>query len=323
MPVIISLFVIYAGIQEMAISPSRQFHGNDQYLLAQSSASPVESVSTKELTFRDIEYARIDGRPLQLDLRIPEGTGPHPLIVWIHGGGWMKGNKSIEPNHPALRQLDRGYAVASINYRLGQETMFPAQIHDFKAAIRWLRGNAGKYGLDPERIAVWGPSAGGHLAALLGTTGGITELEDFSMGSAGISSRVQAVVDWFGPTDFLAMGGKHNKPTSPESLLLGCPIETCPERVAIANPINYVTESDPPFFIQHGTADRKVPVNQSELLYEALKNAGVEAVYLPLQGVGHSMSRFQEDENLVLIEEFLDRVIGKKRSAETTKQESQ
>jgi len=301
------------------MSPSPPLPHFDRYILAQSSAPPHETVSGKHLTIRNIEYARVGGKPLRLDLRIPDGAGPHPLVVWIHGGGWTQGSKKMKPGHPALRQLSRGYAVASINYRLSQEAIFPAQIHDCKAAIRWLRGNAEKYRLDPEQFAVWGPSAGGHLAALLGTTTGNTELEDLSMGNAGITSRVQAVIDWFGPTDFLKMGGKHNKPLSPESLLVGCPIDTCPERAAKANPINYITENNPPFFIQHGTADRKVPINQSELLYEALKNAGVEAIYLPLQGVSHSMSRFQEDDNLLLIEEFLDQAIGKKRSAETTR----
>jgi len=318
MAIVTTLFLLYAGIQEMAISPSHQLPGSGRYFLTQSSVSAGKAVSEKQLTFYDIEYATVGNKPLQLDLRIPDGAGPHPLIVWIHGGGWMRGNKSIGANHHALRQLDRGYAVASINYRLSREAIFPAQIHDCKAAIRWLRGNAGKYQLDPERIAVWGSSAGGHLAALLGTTAGVTELEDFSMGNAGISSRVQAVVDWFGPTDFLAMGGNHNKPLSPESLLVGCPIETCPERVAKTNPINYVTETDPPFFIQHGTADRKVPVNQSELLYKALTNAGVPAHYSPLQGVGHSLSRFQQTDNLLLVEKFIDQVIGEKRSIMST-----
>jgi len=273
-----------------------------------------ETISAKQTAFHDMEYARVGDKSLRLDLLIPNGQGPHPLIVWIHGGGWMKGDKKMRPDHPALRQVDRGYAVASVNYRFSQEAIFPAQIHDCKAAIRWLRSNAEKYRLDPDRIAAWGPSAGGHLAALLGTTAGNRELEDISMGNAGISSRVQAVVDWFGPTDFLKMGGAHNEPLSPESLLLGCPIESCPERVAKANPINYVTRFTPPFLIQHGTADRKVPVNQSELLSKALIDAGVQVTYLPLEGVGHSLKRLQEKENLLVVEKFLDRTIGAERS---------
>lgn len=298
----------------MPIPSAHQLVRNDR-MWTQSSEFKQKSAPKKLLTILDIEYATVDGKPLQLDLRIPADAGPHPIIVWIHGGGWRKGNKSLRPNHPALRQTGRGYAVVAINYRLSQEALFPAQIHDCKAAIRWLRGNAGKYNLDPGRIAVWGSSAGGHLAALLGTTGDNTELEDLSMGNSDASSSVQAVVDWYGPTDFLKMGGKHNKPLSPESLLLGCPIKTCPERVAQANPINYVTENDPPFFIQHGTADRAVPINQSELLYEALVSAGVQATYLPLKGIGHGLSQFQKTDNLKLVEEFLDQTIGPKRVA--------
>jgi acetyl esterase/lipase len=255
----------------------------------------------------------VDGRSLRVDLRIPADAGPFPLVVWIHGGGWLRGNKRLTPNHPALRQLDRNYAVASIEYRLSGEATFPAQLHDCKAAIRWLRANAARYRLDPERIAVWGSSAGAHLAALLGTTGGDPAFEDASMGNPGVSSRVQAVIDWYGPTDFLRMGANHDKPDSPESRLLGCPIQSCPDRAAQANPITHVTPDDPPFFIQHGSADRTVPINQSELLHHALRSAGVPVTYVPLQGVGHKLSHFARNENLRRVEAFLDRVIGSQR----------
>ncbi len=275
--------------------------------------SPHEAARGKIVANINVEYARVDGKSLLLDLRTPAGPGPYRVIVWIHGGAWKRGDKRLGPYHPVFRQLWRGYAVASINYQLSHEALFPAQIHDCKAAIRWLRGNAGRHKLNPERIAAWGSSAGGYLAALLGTTGGVAELEDFSMGYANESSAVQAVVDWFGPTDFLKMGGSHNNPDSPESLLLGCPIETCPELVKTANPINYITEDDPPFIIQHGTDDRTVPINQSELLYSALQNAGVPATYLPLHGVGHRLSKFYQVDNIRHIEAFLDRSVGSSR----------
>jgi acetyl esterase/lipase len=187
--------------------------------------------------------------------------------------------------------------------------LFPAQIHDCKAAIRWLRGNAKTYRLDPSRFVVWGSSAGGHLSALLGTSGEVTELEDLSMGYPEMSSRVQGVVDWYGPTDFLTMGGKHNRQTSPESLLMGCPIQDCPDQVAKANPINYISADDPPFFIQHGTVDKAVPFNQSEMLYTALRDAKVPATFVPLEGVGHSDPRFSHTNNVALIEAFIDRIL--------------
>lgn len=258
---------------------------------------------------RNLVYASVDGKPLNLDLFIPRGTGPHPLIVWIHGGGWQKGDKKLKPTHPARQQVMRGYAVASIEYRLSQQAKFPSQIQDCKAAIRWLRGNAQRFDLDPNRFAVWGSSAGGHLAALLGTSGDVAKLEDLSMGYADISSRVQAVVDWFGPTDLAKMGGKHNQQTSPESLLIGCPIQTCLEKTAIANPINYISSDDPPFFIQHGTGDKVVPYHQSELLYEALLKKGLRPTFIALEGAKHTDPRFSSPNNVALVEDFLDRVL--------------
>jgi acetyl esterase/lipase len=191
----------------------------------------------------DLEYARPGGKPLLLDLYLPEkAAGKLPLIVWVHGGAWRAGSRKGTPA-PAL--VPRGYAVASIEYRLSQEAVFPAQIQDCKAAIRWLRAHAKEHGLDPDRFGAWGPSAGGHLVALLGTAGDAKELEG-SDGPAGQSSRVQAVCDWFGPTDFLQIGKfpsqlNHNAPDSPEARLLGGPVLENPEKCRKANPITYVT----------------------------------------------------------------------------------
>ena len=150
---------------------------------------------------RDLVYAKTPQRELALDLYIPDGATKPPLIVWVHGGAWRAGSKA---KPPALWMLERGYAVASISYRLSQQAVFPAQIHDCKAAIRWLRAHASKYGYDAERIGAWGASAGGHLVALLGTSSGVKELEG-DLGYNDQSSRVQAVVDYFGPTDVTAM----------------------------------------------------------------------------------------------------------------------
>ena len=266
-------------------------------------------------TFLDIEYARFGDRSIQLDLYLPEGEGPFPVIIWIHGGGWSSGDKDLDPNDPQVRQVGRGYAVASINYRLSQQAKFPAQIEDCKAAVRWLRARASNYNLDPARIAVWGSSAGGHLAALLGTSGDVSELEG-SEDNRGYSSRVNAVVDWFGPTDLLQMSRDslpfpcnvldHDSPFSPESLLIGCAIQTCPDKTDKANPIKYVSGDDPPFLIMHGDRDCLVGPQQSRRLYDALTAVGAKATVKFIAGAGHGGSQFDEAENRKLGEDFLD-----------------
>ncbi len=258
---------------------------------------------------RDLEYANVGGKPLKLDLYVPEKSdAPLPLIIWIHGGAWSAGDKGATP---AMPQLRRGYAVASINYRLSQEAIFPAQIHDCKAAIRWLRAHAKEYNLDPKHFGVWGSSAGGHLVALVGTSGDVKELEG-DEGNLDQSSRVQAVCDWFGPTDFLQMAAhslpdskiEHDSPNSPESHLVGGAIQENKDKVAKASPITYVTKDDPPFLIMHGDKDNLVPHHQSELLAEALKKAGVEVTFETIKGAGHG---FGGPEVMKMVEEFFDK----------------
>src|SRR6187200_77765 len=178
---------------------------------------------------RDLEYGRVGERPLVLDLYLPEkGERPLPLIVWVHGGGWAAGSKE---QVGAIRQLQRGYAVASVGYRLSGEAIFPAQIEDCKAAVRWLRAHHAEYGLDSDHVGAWGSSAGGHLVALLGSSG---QFSDFDQGGhLDQSSRVQAVCDFYGPTDLLQMDShapagavlKHNAPQSPEARLIVGPIQ--------------------------------------------------------------------------------------------------
>lgn len=252
---------------------------------------------------RDIAYVA-DGHARQkLDLFVPAGaTNPLPLIIWIHGGGWRDGSKD---NCPALRYLERGYAVASVNYRLSQHAIFPAQIEDCKAAIRWLRTYAREHGLDPYRFAAWGSSAGGHLVALLGTCG---DVKTFDRGeNLSASSRVQAVVDFFGPTDFTQMSQHsrtnapldHDASDSPESQLIGGAIQKYKDKVALANPITYVSRDDPPFLILHGDRDNLVPPHQSELLQAALQGAGVPVTLKIIEGAGHGFSGRGEVDQLV------------------------
>jgi len=258
---------------------------------------------------KDLEYGKASGRAMLLDLYLPEKSEKAlPLIIWIHGGAWMAGSK--DGPSPALRFTANGYAVAHVGYRLSQEARFPAQIHDCKAAVRWLRANAAKYNLNPNKFIAWGASAGGHLVALLGTSGGAAELEG-NDNDLKQSSRVQAVVDWFGPTDLLHIGdaesdAHHNAPDSPESKLIGGTLLENKDKAAKASPITYVSKDAPPFLIMHGDRDRTVPFNQSELLYAALKKAGVDATFVPMKGAGHG---FGGPEAITPVQEFLKRCL--------------
>jgi len=267
----------------------------------------------------DLEYGRAGEISLKLDLYLPKGAGPHPLIVWIHGGGFMAGDKRQIFWTPLLRETERGYAVASVNYRLSGQATFPAPFQDVRAAIRWLRANAQKYAINAECIVVGGESAGGYLAALLGTAGAVAVFDTFPMTNSKQSSRVQGVVDFFGPTDFLQMDAGtprscekpmvHDAVDSPESRLLGCNLQKCPEKAKIADPITYVSKDTPPFLILHGTADCLVAPSQSQLLYDALKAAGARASLHLLPELSHGDRRFISGENEKLVNEFLDSVL--------------
>ena len=232
---------------------------------------------------RGLVYKRVNGIVLTLDLYRPEDvSGLLPVIVCVHGGHWDEGSKE---RCPAVTLVQDGYAVASINYRLTRTAPFPAQIEECKAAVRWLRANASNYHLDPDHIGVWGYSAGGHLAALLGTTGGVPELEG-SGDNMQYSSQVQAVCDVGGPADLLAMTNLGPRRISAIEGLLGGPLEKDKAKAIAASPIHYVSKDDPPFLIVHGEADRVVPVEQSQRFYEELRKAGVNAT-LKMPHVGH------------------------------------
>lgn len=254
---------------------------------------------------RDLVYVPGGHERQKLDLYLPKDGTNLPLIINIHGGAFRMGSK--EQGVP-LEYLAQGFAVASINYRLSQHAIFPAQIEDCKAAVRWLRAHAGEYRLDPKRFASWGSSAGGHLAAMLGTTGDTKEFD--KGGNLDQSSRVQAVVDYFGPTDFLQMdahrlpnGQLHDPADSPESQLVGGPIQENKNKTERANPITYVTSNAPPFLICHGDLDPLVPHHQSQLLEAALKKAGVFVTFYTVKGAGHG--RFNDPKVSLLTREFL------------------
>jgi acetyl esterase/lipase len=212
-----------------------------------------------------------------------------PVVIYIHGGGWMSGDRRENRNGVLA---PHGFFTISIDYRLSHQAIFPAQIEDAKTAVRWVRAHAAQYHLDPTRIGVWGHSAGAHLAALLGTSAGVAELEGAGEW-AGYSSRVQAVATLAAPTDFLRMGGWHDDPDSPEARLVGGPIHERVDRVRMANPLTYVRSDAPPFLLLHGDDDTIVPIGQSVLLHQALRAAGCDATFVPLAGASHD---FDADE---------------------------
>jgi acetyl esterase/lipase len=267
----------------------------------------------------DLEYATVGKKSLKLDLYLPEQSdGPVPLIIHVHGGGWSVGNKKAIPTNGG-EFVKKGYAVASIQYRLSGEAIFPAAIQDCKAAVRWLRANSKKYNLDPDHFAAWGGSAGGHLVALLGTSTGVKE---FDVGeNLDVSSKVQAVCDWFGPTDFLQMNAQakagagsgldHDSPKSPESHFIGGAIQDNKEKCAKANPITYITKEPVPFLIVHGERDNLVPIGQSRLLEAALSKAGGEVKLVALERAGHGGPGFSEPGVTKQMMEFFDKHLKK------------
>ena len=230
-----------------------------------------------------------------------------PLVIWLHGGGFVVGSKD---DTVPLELLSHGYAIASIGYRVSSNAKFPAQVEDCKAAVRWLRANAARFALDPERFAVFGESAGGYLAAMVGTTG---DVKEFDVGEhLEQSSRVQAVIDFSGPTDFLQNASAVASARTPEALLIGGAILENKGKAAKANPIAYVTHDDPPFLVVHGDADTLVPYNQSELLEAALKKANVPVTFHGVKGGGHG--GFTDERIGPMVTKFIaDQLLGPPR----------
>lgn len=247
----------------------------------------------------DIVYSIADGHELKLDIAVPRYLkAPAPAIVDIPGGAWRAVNKSVED---ALFYAKYGFIGVSITHRTSDIAVFPAAVHDCKTVIRWLRAHAKDYNIDPDKIGVTGFSSGGHLAALLGTSGGDAFLEG-NGGYQEYSSTVQAVVDHFGPTDFFKMNDSeltdridHFAADSPESLFLGGPLREKAEMARLANPITYVDSDDPPFFIGHGEKDGMVIINQSELLHEALVEAGVPTDFVRVKNADHMYRPYKWD----------------------------
>jgi len=253
---------------------------------------------------RDLPYVPDGHERQKLDLYLPEkAEGSLPVVVWVHGGAWRQGSKD---RCPVVSFVPKGYAAASINYRLSQHAKFPAQIEDCREAIRWLRAHAKEYHLDNDRFGVWGASAGGHLVALLGASGTVTE-----WGAKGAhadqSCKVQAVCDWFGPSDFYRLGGKNPNGDNALAQLIGGPVSENKEKADKASPVTYVAKDAPPFLIMHGDKDALVPLSQSEVLTDALKKAGVDVSLIVLSGAGHGGPAFQSEDTRKQVVEFFDK----------------
>jgi acetyl esterase/lipase len=275
-------------------------------------------------------YARVDSLELKLDLYFPADTlrRPVPLIVWIHGGGWRGGSRT--DSALALLWRDSGFAVASVDYRLSKQARWPAQIHDVKAAVRWLRANADTLELDTGRVVAWGESAGAHLASFLGVTGPADTLEgnvslvryggvrvdslgnrlfDTASSAPAPGSHVHAVVDYYGGTDFLEYIPRRWTPWSSVGELIGCGVAKCKDRARGASPVYYASAGDAPFLIVHGTADSLVPVSQSIRFDSALRAAGVPVAFFTVPD-GHGGPLFTAPETFGRVRAFLDSTLA-------------
>lgn len=282
----------------------------------------MTDVSSVKKKYLNVAYATKSSSE-NLDIYLPNsGKGPFPVIVAIHGGGFKMGDKNSGEVNDELTGLKKGYAVVCVNYRLSGEAVFPAAVYDVKAAVRFIKANASKYNLNSKKIVAWGDSAGANLASMLGVSAGVKSLEDLSLGNSNQTSNVQAVVDLYGPINFLTMdtefkkSGKttfatHNEANSFESAYLGAQITKVLNKAKQANPTTYISTKTVPFFIENGTADTNVPTQQSVDFSAALKKVigNNKVTYIKLQGAGHGGSQFDTTENLNKVFAFIDKYL--------------
>ena len=268
---------------------------------------------------RDIVYATNGDRKMLLDVYRPKSDNPLPLVIWFYGGAWDWGDK--DRSNALVPMISRGYAIAGVTYTKSREEVFPAVINDCRAAVSFLRLNAKRFNLDPKRFGAAGESSGGHLTALLATTGDSNEFMKHPV-TQKASSAIQAASPWCGPTDFLKLNDvkasqDYSRKHSAPSRLIGAPIKEAPEKCRKANPITYVSKGDPPCFIVHGDKDFVVPMNQSELLHSALKKAGVPSTLHVVEGGGHGFSKVTpaNDEIVKKVMDFFDRRLKTERNS--------
>jgi len=246
---------------------------------------------------RDIVFAQPDGVNLLLNLHLPKAVQQPPLVMFIHGGSWKNGNRN---NCKVAWLAAKGYAVASIEYRVSTEALFPAQIHDCKGALRWLRAHSSDYGYDATNVVVSGSSAGGHLAALLGTSADVEALEGSTGGNLDQSSRVQGIVDYYGPTDFVRRSenqpSKTDHPKGGVYQLLGGPVKSNLELAKTASPVTYVSKDDPPLLIFHGSNDEVVFPDQSKFIQDAYRQIDLKVSLNIVPEAGHGWKKPATDE---------------------------
>lgn len=259
----------------------------------------------------DLVYAAADDHDLTLDLYLPVAASRPPLVVWIHGGAWRTGSKARPPAH----FVDAGFALASLDFRQSTEARFPAMVHDIKAAIRYLRANAARYGYDPTRIVVGGVSSGGHLAALVGVTNGQERLEGTIGEYTGTSSEVQAIVVYSGASNLTTIlsqstpAGLRIREPALEQLLGDLPDRT-PALAQLASPVFHVRPGAPPLYLLHGDQDTQMPINQGHELHGAYRSLALDVEFEVVHGAGHGGPAFSSPERSARVAEFLWRVLG-------------
>lgn len=258
---------------------------------------------------KDIEYSNPDNQHLQVDMARPDGEGPYPAVICIHGGGFRAGTR--QGYDGLIKKLAKsGYLAVTVEYRLAPKYQFPAAVYDVKAAVRWLRANAAKYHVDPDRIGAMGGSAGGHLAQFLGVTAGLKRFEGDG-GNPQQSSRVACVVNFYGPSDFTKSYGKSVDAAEVLPLFLGGNLEQARRRHIEASPLNWVTPDAAPTLCVHGTKDQYVAFEQAEWIVDRLKAAGVEAELLPMVGSMHGFKGEVEEKAEAAMIAFFDKHLKK------------
>ncbi|MCK2220463.1 alpha/beta hydrolase [Actinomadura sp. ATCC 31491] len=267
----------------------------------------------------DIEYAKADGVSLALDLYLPTVDGPAPVVLYLHGGGWQVGDKRDGATERLELLASYGVAVASANYRFAAQATYPAQLHDVKAAVRWLRANGRRYGLAVEKIGAWGASAGAYLASMIGLTAKNVELEGSVGDHPDQPSHVDAVVHWFGQSDLWANSRRTwlekeilNPPFEGPLLGLGDVSEN-PAAARATSPLTWASADAPPFLIAHGDRDRVTPAAESLALHDALVRAGAQSTMMLLGGAGHEGEEFDRPGHLRLTAAFLLSHLGDAR----------